>query len=281
MNRTHLSVLASVLALACGGTSPSAPPGASPPPTNQAPPGTPPPALVDPTPPPAGGSGSNRFQIGAALGLYLVDPAKGEPTVQGLVNVTYGPTGTGNFIPPDGTDVTLNGVPLLRDPALNGSYWRLDPAGPQPAIGSGGELVLVASVTVAGQQDVRTLVLPCPADVVVTSTPSIGSALVPVTPPAALLHLASTADLTLNVGIAPIASIFPQATLYGYEPATRSLVASGSPTNIPPGPLDMSLAVLATAAPAYLLDLRWPGSWVIDGQTGGFCGLAKRWTYAK
>jgi hypothetical protein len=42
-----------------------------------------------------------------------------------------------------------------------------------------------------------------------------------------------------------------------------------------------TLPVVATAAPANLLDLRWPGPWVIDGQTGGFCGLAKRWTYGK
>jgi hypothetical protein len=39
--------------------------------------------------------------------------------------------------------------------------------------------------------------------------------------------------------------------------------------------------VAATTAPAYLMDLRWPGQWIIDGETGGFCGLAKRWAYAR
>ena len=44
--------------------------------------------------------------------------------------------------------------------------------------------------------------------------------------------------------------------------------------------LDVAVPVLPTAADAYLLDLRWPGVFILDGQTGGFCGLAKRWTYA-
>ena len=244
------------------------------------PPGTPPPAVADPNPPPAGGSGSNRWQIGADpfLGLYVVDPAKGEPTVQGfvVVNLAHG-------TPPADTVVTLNGVPLLRDPKLNGSYWRVDAAGTQPIVGSGGRIVLVATATDPkdGKTVQRTLVLPCPDDVAVASTPAVGSVLVPAAPPAAPLHVTTTADLTLNVGIAPLTGVFPQATLYGYDPATRALVPSGSPQNIAPGPVSLGVPVLATTAGAYLMDLRWPGHWVIDGETGGFCGLVKRWTYTK
>ena len=240
--------------------------------TNPTPPGTPAPARLDPNPPPAGGSGSNRFQLGAAQGLYVVDPAKGEPTVQGFLVVTLDK----GAIPAGGT-VTLNGVPLLRDPALNGSYWRVDPAGTQPVVGSGGRIVLVATVNDAGTVVQRTLVLPCPSDVAVASTPPVGAALTVGTP----VHLTTTADLTLNVGIAPLIGVYPQATLYGYDPATRALVASGSPQNILPGPVSQDVPVLATTAAAYLMDLRWPGHWVIDGETGGFCGLVKRWTYTK
>ena len=240
------------------------------------PPGTPAPAPPNPNPPPAGGSGSNRLQMGAdpLLGLYVVDPAKGEPTVQGfvVVNIDKGPL-------PSGAVVTLNGVPLLRDPALNGMYWRVDVAGTQPVVGSGGRIVLVATATDPkdGKTVQRTLVLPCPDDVAVASTPGIGSALVVGNP----VHVTTTADLTLNVGIAPLTGVFPKATLYGYDPATRALVPSGSPQNIPPGPVSLDVPVLATTAGAYLMDLRWPGHWVIDGETGGFCGLVKRWTYTK
>ncbi len=244
------------------------------------PPGTPGP-VADPNPPPTGGSGSNRWEMGAAQGLYVVDPARGEPTVQGLVVVTFGSISSGNFIPPAGTVVTLNGVPLLRDPNLNGAYWRVDPAGPQPVVGSGGRIVLVATATVSGKLEQRTLVFPCPSDVAVSSTPPIGGQLVPAAPPAAPLHVSTTADITLNVGVPMMASIFPQATLYGYDPATRALVASGSPQNIPPGPVSLNVPVLATSAGAYLMDLRWPGPWMVDGQSGGFCGLVKRWTYTK
>jgi hypothetical protein len=244
------------------------------------PPGTPPPAVADPNPPPTGGSGSNRLQIGADpfLGLYVVDPASGEPSVQGFVVVTL------NFgALPAGALVTLNGVPLLRDPSLNGNYWRVDAAGTQPVVGSGGRIVLVATATDPkdGKPVQRTLVLPCPDDVAVASTPAIGSALVPAAPPAAPLHVSTTVDLTLNVGIAPLTGVYPKATLYGYNPATRALVSSGPPQFIAPGPVSLNVPVQATTAGAYLMDLRWPGHWVIDGETGGFCGLVKRWTYTK
>lgn len=240
------------------------------------PPGTPPPASPDPNPPPVGASGSNRFQMGAASGLYLVDPAQGEPAVQGLVVVTLGPVSSGNFIPPNDTVVTMNGVTLLRDPNLNGAYWRVDPAGPQPRIGSGGRMVLIATGTVGGKLVQRSLVLPCPPDVPVSTTPPIGGAVGSATS----IHLTSPSDITLNVGI-PALTVFPEATLYGYDPASRALAPSGSPRLIGPGPVAIDVPVTSTTAAEYLMDLRWPGQWIIDGETGGFCGLAKRWVYTR
>lgn len=295
MSFPRLTAAAALLAVlaACGGGGPGTapqggpavppggdpppvdPPPADPPPAIPPPPGTPPPAVPDPNPPPTGGSGSNRFEMGAAGGLYLVDPARGEPSVQGFVVVTLGPISGGSFIPPADTIVTMNGVPLLRDPNLNGAYWRLDPAGPQPVIGTGGTMVLVAASASQGVQ--RVLVLPCPHDVVVTATPAFGSALAP----GDVLHLASDSELTLNPVIASMAGDFPTAMLSGYDPATRGLLPAGAPVLIPPGPLSLDVPVAPTTGAAYLLDLRWPGTWVVDGQTGGFCGLAKRWMFGK
>jgi len=228
---------------------------------------------------PRGGSGSHRFQIGAAHGLYLVDPAAGEAPVQGLVVVTLGPIGGGNFIPPADVVVTLNGVPLLRDPKLNGAFFRLDPDGPRPAIGSGGQMVIVAAGTdpADGRRIQRQLVLDCPADIQVGSTPPAGAPLGTATS----LRIVSSSDLTVNAGVPLMANILPQVMLFGYDAATRSLAPSGSPRNISPGPLSVEVAVTPTAAEGWLLDLRWPGPFVLDGQTGGFCGLAKRWTYRK
>lgn len=233
-------------------------------------PGTPAPATSDPAAPPTGGSGSNRFEMGAAQGLYVVDPAAGEPTVEGYVVVTWGNISSGNFIPPADATVTLNGVALLRDPNLNGAYWRVDPAGPQPQVGSGGTIVLVAAATVSGTQLQRTLVLPCPADIAVAL--SLGSA---------GLHLSSSTDITVNVGVPMMASIYPTATLFGYDPTTRALTPSGAPRIIPAGPVEVDVTATTTQAPAYLLDLRWPGPWIPDGQSGAFCGLAKRWALSR
>jgi hypothetical protein len=244
------------------------------------PPGTPPPASPNPAPLPVGGNGSHRFEMGAAQGLYLQDPAAGEPTVSGFVVVNLAASGGGlpGNAPPD-TVVTLNGVRLLRDPNLNGNFFRLDPAGPQPSIGWGGQMVLVATGTdpTDGKFIQRHLVMDCPVDIPVTSAPGIGSSLAG----AASVNVTSPADITFNVGIPLMASIFPQAQLFGYDRASRGLLPSGAAVNIAPGPLDVTVPVTPTAGNAYLFDLRWPGVFVLDGQTGGFCGLVKRWTYAK
>jgi hypothetical protein len=287
MNVPRSAALAPLLALlaGCGGPG-GGDPGAATPPGNppagpgtpaSGQPGTPPPAPVDPAAPPPGASGSSRFQIGAASGLYLVDPVAGEPSVGGLVVVTLTAISTNGFVPPADTVVTMNGVPLLRDPTLSGAYWRLDPSGPQPVAGSGGELVLVARATVDGKPIERTLVLPCPSDVAVTTTPAPGAPLAPGT----TLHLASAADLTLNPGVPAMANTYPTATLYGFDPAARTLSAALPARNLGPGPLAVDLTAPESAAPAWLLDLRWPGPWQLDGETGGFCGLAKRFTWTR
>jgi K319-like protein len=256
--------------------------------SNPAPPGTPPAAAPGSTPLPPGGNGSNRFEMGTDLqtGLYLVDPLPGEPSVVGFVVVAF----THNLSPaPDGTTVTMNGVQLRRvvTPGASGLFWELNPADPQPVVGTGGDLVLVATGIdpSTNKQIQRTLVLPCPSDIDVATTPAAGAPLAT----GSTLHLASASTVSLNPGIQLVVPPPPQAMLFGYDPATQALAGYGSPQPIQPGSLSVDVPVCqgsggtcaATTAPAYLLDLRWPGQRILDGETGGFCGLAKRIFFTK
>ena len=237
-----------------------------------APPGTPIPALPDPNPPPVGGSGSKRWQIGAVGGgLYLVDPAAGEASVQGLVIVTLD-----KGFPPSDTLVTINGVALVHAPLADNRYFLVDPRGPRPPVGPGGRMVLVASSASAGVQ--RQLVLPCAADVAMGATPAIGASLTGV----GSLQLTFPSDLTLNpTGIMALAGITPSVMLGGYDPATRTFTA-GSPHSIGAGQLGVAFTVGTTPTQAWLLDIRWPGVFIPDGgESGAFCGLAKRWVYTR
>src|SRR5205823_7087984 len=106
---------------------------------------------------------------------------------------------------------------------------------PQPVIGTGGQMVIVATATdpKTGKPVQRSLVLPCPTDIAVSSTPAIGSSLAG----AASVTITSPSDITFNVGVGIAAGNFPQATLFGYQRAAVNIVASGSPHNIAPGPL--------------------------------------------
>jgi hypothetical protein len=259
-NASSVSATVSVTVNPAGGT-------AFPPP-----PGTPAPAPPDPNPLPTGGSGSKRWQIGAVGGgLYLVDPAAGEASVQGLVIVTLD-----KGFPPSDTVVTINGVALVHAPLADNRYFLVDPNGPRPPVAPGGRMVLVASSASAGVQ--RQLVLPCATDVAIGANPAVGASLTGV----ANLQLTFPSDLTLNAtGIVALAGTTPIVMLGGYDPATRAFTA-GSPHAIGAGQLGVTFVVGTTAAQAWLLDLRWPGRFIPDGgDSGAFCGLAKRWTYAK
>jgi hypothetical protein len=41
------------------------------------------------------------------------------------------------------------------------------------------------------------------------------------------------------------------------------------------------VAVAAAAASAYAVELRYPGVFFVDGETGGACGRTQRFIYAK
>jgi hypothetical protein len=174
--------------------------------------------------------------------------------------------------------LTLNGVPLAR-PA-NGLYWHVDPAGPQPAVGSGGVLVLVAKATDpgTGKQIQRTLALQCPSDIPVTITPAAGSPLAS-TP---TVNVSSAENILLNQASPLFSPYGPKITLRGYDPCTRALGDGVSLTGVTTANgFNVNVPVPATTSGAYLLDLRWPGPGFLDGQTGGYCQLAKRFFFTK
>jgi hypothetical protein len=244
--------------------------------TTPVPPGTPAP---DPRPAPTvlGASGDGRWQIGSATGLYVVDPGTGEIALQGatagsvpLVSVSLN---KGN--PPADTTITLNGVKLMRWAGNPLAQWTVDPAGPQPIVGSGGFLEIVATDGTGRQ---RQMVLPCPSDMAMPSSPAIGSSLASIS----TVQISFASTLVLNpAGIAGMAGVFPSATLLAYNPSTRAVTRGAlGQALIGAGQLGVTVPIVGrTAGAAYLMDVRWPGPWEQDGETGAFCGLAKRWTY--
>jgi hypothetical protein len=256
---------------ACGGRDGAAP---------VAPPGggtgfTEPPGTTEPS----SSGGNNTFQIGANAGpggaLFFNDlPELGEPTISGLVLVQQnrGP-------PPPDTVVTLNGVTLVHA-VLGGvpssSYFTVDPSGPQPTIGADGFLHLAAASASAGAA--RQLNLACPFAAEVAATPAPGSSLSGV--PA--VRLAWTAQLPVNPSTAfAFGLVPPSASLLGFDAGTRAV--SGTVTSVPLGPtaLAADLTVGATAAAGYLAELRYPGIFFLDGETGGACGRTQRFPYLK
>jgi hypothetical protein len=279
---TRSLLVASFLSLAaCGGAEPAAPtaPGGGGTPVTPPPVGPPPAAQPPGTTDPSSSGGSKTFQIGANAGpggtLYFNDlPTAGEPAISGLVLVqqNLGP-------PPADTVVTLNGVTLVHavlGGAPSSSYFTVDPSGPQPTIGGDGFLHLSATSASAGAG--RQLNLACPPPAVVTATPAPGSSLSGI----ATVTLAWTAPLPVNPNTAFGFGLVPaSASLLGLDVAT--LAISGSVASLPLGPaaLEASLPVGATGASGYVAELRYPGIFFLDGETGGACGRTHRFTYHK
>ncbi len=236
----------------------------------------------------AGGSGSARWQFATPVGLFVVDPAVGEIALQGATpgSPALSPAlvivNLDKKAPPADTTVTLNGIPLIPafgSPTVTGTF-TVDPAGPQPIVGAGGAITLVVASASAGAQ--RQLILPCPSDVAMTSTPPIGSNLAG----HASVQLAfAFPGIYLNPTNPPIPALaggpFPRATLMGYDPGTGRLpLGNLGDALVGAGQLGVTVPVVPQSTTSeYMMDVRWPGFWQPDGETGGFCGLAKRWTY--
>jgi len=220
-----------------------------------------------------GGGGGGRFEMGANNLFFNPSPTQGEVSLSGFVVVTWGPISAGSFGPPADTVVTANGVALMRDPALNGEFYRVDPAGPQPQVGANGQLTLSASSASAGVS--RLLVLSCANDETITAAPGEGSSLGAVSS----LSLSWGASLTAHAISIPVPES-ASAVLFGFDPAANAL---GKAVSLIPtaSTLGTTLTVTATDSPAYAAVVLWPGQYRLDGQSGGQCGRVKRLVFAK
>lgn len=230
-------------------------------------PTAPPPIEPVPTPQPP-----SRLQVRAVQGLYLLDgPLAGEASVDGSVEVRL----LGDA-PPVDTTVTLNGTPLVARPlaGLARVFWAVDPDGPQPPPSGDGALTLEAR----GGGEVKRLVLPCPADLAVTSSTPAGASL----STTATLTLGWAAPLPANALNVFPSDFYPSALLRGLDVAARTpSVEAVSHRVIPRQATSVVLDVGATDLGGYLAELSWPGKYVLDGTSAGFCGRVKRLVYAR
>jgi hypothetical protein len=215
-----------------------------------------------------GGGGGGGMQM-ATTGLYVIDnPGPGEVAVSGMVLVVL----SGGGAAPADTVVTLNGVALAHW-SVNPGYFVANPSGPQPSLGVDGFLHLVASSVSASTR--RALDLACPARIDVTANPAVGSS------------LAGTSALTLAwagfpQNVPAVMNFFtpPSAALYGYDAATNTLAGSVAFQMLFQTSTSASLAVAPTSAAGYLAELRYPGVYLLDGNSGGVCGRAERFSFS-
>jgi len=272
---------------------PSAPPAApSAPPLGEGPPATPPLAETPPatpeTPPPSppvapvvvgsgtgrnalngSASGSRAILISADKGLYVLGPAlAGEPHVDGEVYVSVNGTA-----PPADTTVEINGVPLVRRelPGSPESPFRVDVAGPQPEPDAEG----MVTITVRSGALVKTMSLPCPPDLAVTSSAAPDSYLRG--KPA--VQLSWDGDIEANTENPFPTAFTTAAKLMHYRYDTHVIGDEHYSTKyVAAGTRSVSLDV-APSDDGFCAELRWQGKFFQDGNSRGFCGRAKRIEY--
>jgi hypothetical protein len=212
------------------------------------------------------------MQIATQHGLYVIDlPQPGEASMAGFVLAEL----SGSFVTPADTVVSVNGVPLIHAPGLAPAWFIVDPNGPQPAVGADGFLHLSATSASTGTS--RLLDLQCPARVVVATSPAPGASL----GGAALLDMAWT-KLPQNNSLFVTGSFSmdpPTALLAQYDVATGTIVGPVGMNVLSQASLGTSITVLPTAASGYVSELRYPGIYKLDGNSGGYCGRAQRYTY--
>jgi hypothetical protein len=212
------------------------------------------------------------MQIATHNGLYVVDqPQPGEASMSGFVQAAL----AGSYFTPPDTVVTVNGVQLIHAPGLVSGFFIVDPNGPQPAVGADGFLHLSASS--ASAKSSRLLDLACPARVVVTSTPAAGSSLSGV----AQLDLAWT-PLPQNpptITTSSFAPDQPTARLFAYDIASGTISGFVGGFTLSQASVGTSIPVTPTGSTGYMSELRYPGVYRLDGNSGGYCGRAQRYTY--
>ena len=210
--------------------------------------------------------GGGRFEFGANDAYWNPQHALGEPSISGWVVVS-------RFFAD--TVVTMNGVPLMREPyPFNGLWWRVDPAGPQPVVGASGTLTISVSSASGGLS--RALTFACAADAQIDTTPAVGSSLAG----RSSLSLSWQTDITAHDTAIPVQEL-AQASLFGFDPATNTLGAGGSPVYLGAHLTGATLPVGIGTSPGWVVDLRWPGQYLLDGNSGGQCGRVKRLPFAR
>ena len=257
--------LSCTLLVACGGSDPTAPsptPGAG---TASTATGT-------------GGKGGLDIGTNDAVGgaLFFNDqPALGEASVSGVVLVIQG--GTQGAPSPSDTVVTLNGVTLVRT-APGSLLFAVDPAGTQPALGADGFLHIAASSATLGVT--RQLNLFCPAAFTITPTPAAGSSLAGVA--SVKLAWASGSLPIQGRDFTTFGLLPPSVTLTGFDVATNKVTSLGNnPQPLAATATGATVAVGPTTTSGYLVELRYPGVFFVDGETAGACARTRRFAYLK
>jgi len=219
-----------------------------------------------------GGGGGGSLQVATQLGMYLVDlPQPGEASMSGFVLAMT----SGSYFTPADTVVTVNGTPLIHAPGLAPAWFIVDPNGAQPAVGADNMLHIVASS--ASINSKRQLDLQCPARAVVATSPAPGFSL----GGAQTLDMAWTA-LPQNVAYILTANFVgpPSAMLFSYDLAADTITGFvGQAGALGQQSTTASIPVHPTASTGYLAELRYPGIYKLDGNSGGMCGRAQRFTY--
>lgn len=259
---------------------PGAPPAPTDPGAPPAPPGTPPGPPANPgpfvvgsgtgrNPLPGAVTGSDAILVSVEKGLYLLDPVLAhEPRLDGEVYVSV----NGAAPPPD-TTVEINGVPLARR-ELPGSPeipFALDAASPQPEPDADG----LVHVTVRSGALSKTMSLPCPPDVALTSSAPPDGNLRDV--PA--VQLSWDGDLEANAENPFPTAFTTSAKLMHYSYATHEIGDEHYATKyVADGGRSVSLEV-APSDDGFCAEVRWQGAFLQSGNSRGFCGRAKRIEY--
>ena len=213
------------------------------------------------------------MQIATQHGLYVVDlPQPGEASLSGFVLASL----AGSYFTPPDTVVTVNGVALVHAPGLAAEFFVVDPNGPQPGIGADGMLHIVAASKSA--KATRLLDLACPSRLVVATSPAPGTSL----GAAPELDMA-WATLPQNVPLVLTANLTdqPVARLFSYDLAGGSVTGFVGQSFLGQASTDTAVAVQPTNSTGYVAELRYPGVYLLDGNSGGYCGRAQRYTYTQ
>jgi hypothetical protein len=194
-----------------------------------------------------GGGGGAKMQIATSNGINVIEnPSPGEVSMTGFV------------------EAALAGSGLTPS----------DPAGPQPTVGADGFLHIVASSQSA--RSTRTLNLPCPAHIDVTTVPTEGSSLSGVS----TLSLSWSTPLPQNS--AAVLNFFepPSAVLSSYDLTTGAVTGGISFASFSQLAMGADLSVLPSNSSGYRVAFTYPGIYVLDGNSGGVCAIQERFVFS-